>query len=80
MLPEWEHLLSSAARLQLIVPGGVLVGGTAAALHVGHRLSMDADHVFKDLRTRFDRVLEELESVAGWKTACTQAEAGPHPR
>ena len=69
MLPEWERLLSSAARLQRIVPGGVLVGGTAAALHAGHRISKDADHVLGDLRTRFDRILAELESVAGWKTA-----------
>ena len=28
-LPDWEDLLSSAARLQKIVPGTVLVGGTA---------------------------------------------------
>ena len=38
-IPEWERLLSSAARLQEI------------------------------LRERFDGVLGELESVAGWKTA-----------
>ena len=31
-LPDWERLLSAAARLQEIVPGAVLVGGTAAAL------------------------------------------------
>ena len=30
---------------------------------------MDADHVLTDLRDRFDGVLAELESVAGWKTA-----------
>jgi hypothetical protein len=47
----------------------VLVGGTAAALHVGHRLSTDADHVLVDLRDRFDAVLAQLESVAGWRTA-----------
>ncbi len=29
-VPEWERLLSSAARLQEILPGAVLVGGTAA--------------------------------------------------
>jgi len=68
-LPEWERLLSSAARLQQIVPGAVLVGGTAAAIHAEHRFSLDADHVLADLRKRFDEVLEQLESVAGWQTA-----------
>lgn len=68
-LPEWERLLSSAARLQEILPGAVLVGGTAAAIHAEHRFSLDADHVLTDLRVRFDEVLGQLESVAGWKTA-----------
>lgn len=30
-LPEWDRVLSAAARLQGILPGAVLVGGTAAA-------------------------------------------------
>jgi len=68
-LPKWERLLSSAARLQTILPSAVLVGGSAAALHVQHRFSRDADHVLIDLDKRFDAILAELESVAGWKTA-----------
>jgi hypothetical protein len=68
-LPDWEKVLSSAARLQQILPDAVLVGGTASALHAQHRLSQDADHVLPDLSKRFDAVLAELESVAGWKTA-----------
>ena len=68
-LPDWEDVLSAAARLQSILPGTVLVGGTAAAMLVGHRLSVDADHTLDDLRARFDEVLRTLESVAGWKTA-----------
>ncbi len=68
-LPEWERVLSAAAHLQRLLPEAVLVGGTAASAYVGHRLSRDADHVLHDLRQRFDRVLAELESVAGWKTA-----------
>lgn len=71
-LPDWERVLSSAARLQRILPEAVLVGGTASAVHAGHRLSVDAGHVLTDLRTRFDQVLAELESVAGWKTARVQ--------
>lgn len=71
-LPDWELVLSSAARLQCILPGAVLVGGTASAIHAGHRFSRDADHVLTDLRHRFDDVLIQLESVAGWTTARIQ--------
>lgn len=67
--PDWETVLSSAARLQQILPDAVLVGGTAAAIHAEHRLSRDADHVLTDLRSRFEEVLGQLESVAGWRTA-----------
>ncbi|MCE2459457.1 MAG: hypothetical protein J4F38_01580 [Pseudomonadales bacterium] len=67
--PDWEIVLSAAARLQRIPPDAVLVGGTAAAIHAEHRLSHDADHVLTDLRSRFSEVLAQLESVAGWRTA-----------
>ena len=67
--PEWEQVLAAAARLQRILPGAVLVGGSASTLYAEHRLSTDADHVLTDLRQRFDQALAELESVAGWKTA-----------
>lgn len=69
LLPEWDILLSSAARLQRILPSAVLVGGTAASLHAKHRFSRDADHVLTNLRDRFDEILADLEQVAGWKTA-----------
>lgn len=68
-LPPWEDVLSAACRLQTILPDAVLVGGTSASLHVHHRFSRDADHILTDLRPRFDEVLAQLESVAGWKTA-----------
>ncbi len=71
-LPDWELVLSSAARLQRILPDAVLVGGTASAIYAEHRFSRDADHVLTDLRSRFDGVLAQLESVAGWKTARVQ--------
>jgi hypothetical protein len=67
--PEWEQVLASAAHLQRILPGAVLVGGSASAVYAEHRLSTDADHILPDLRQRFDQVLTELEAVAGWKTA-----------
>jgi hypothetical protein len=67
-LPDWERLLAAERHLQLMVPGSVLVGGTAAALHAGHRESFDGDHVVEDLRERFDEVLAALEAAAGWHT------------
>jgi hypothetical protein len=67
-LPDWERLLCAERHLQSLVPGTVLVGGTAAALHAGHRKSLDGDHVLEDLRPRFDGVLAALEAAAGWQT------------
>lgn len=68
-LPEWEKLLAAERHLQALVPGAVLVGGTAAALHAGHRISLDGDHVLADLAERFDQVMTDLEAAAGWRTA-----------
>ena len=67
-LPEWERLLAAERHLQALVPGAVLVGGTAAAVHTGHRVSLDGDHVLDDLRSRFGEVLATLEAAAGWRT------------
>lgn len=61
-----------AARLQSLVPGAVLVGGSAAALHAHHRQSLDHDHVVADLSERFDTVLENLETLGDWSTARVQ--------
>lgn len=71
-LPEWERLLAAERHLQSIIPGTVLVGGSAAAVHAGHRISMDGDHVLTDLRDRFGEVLESLEAAAGWQTERVQ--------
>lgn len=71
-LPEWEKLLAAERHLQQLLPGAVLVGGTAAALHAGHRASHDGDHVLTDLRERFDEVLAALECAAGWRTERVQ--------
>jgi hypothetical protein len=48
-LPDGELVLSSVARLQRILPGAVLVGGTASAIHAEHRFMRGADHVLTDL-------------------------------
>lgn len=71
-LPDWELVLSAAARLQHFIPQAILVGGTASALYAKHRFSRDADHVLNDLRDRFDSVLMDLESISGWQTARIQ--------
>jgi hypothetical protein len=62
-------VLEAAARLQEILPDAVLVGGSAAAHHAGHRVSLDDDHVLADLRDRFEDVLRALEETDGWITA-----------
>lgn len=69
MDPAWDDVVAAAAHLQALLPDAVLVGGTGAALHAGHRVSLDDDHVLTDLRDRFDAVLEHLEQQEGWITA-----------
>ncbi len=66
---KFQDVLEAAARLQQILPDAVLVGGTAAAHHAAHRISLDDDHVLTDLRQRFDAVLNALEQTDGWVTS-----------
>lgn len=67
-MPEWEKLLSVQTLFQPNFPQSVLVGGTAASLHAGHRVSLDADYVISDLKKRFADILNQVEQVAGWNT------------
>lgn len=64
-----QRVLESAARLQQVVPDAVLVGGSAAALHAGHRESFDHDHVLVDLDQRYTQVLDGVEASDGWATS-----------
>lgn len=64
-----QRVLTSAARLQAVVPDAVLVGGSAAALYAGHRDSFDHDHVIADLVDRYEAVLEAVEATDGWATS-----------
>ncbi|MCP9488100.1 MAG: hypothetical protein MSC30_19850 [Gaiellaceae bacterium MAG52_C11] len=66
---SWEDVLAAAGRLQTLLPDAVLVGGSAASAHAGHRVSFDDDHVLADLRERFDAVLSQLEAEESWITA-----------
>jgi len=72
MEPSLDDVLEMAARLQSLVPGAELVGGSAAALHAHHRQSHDHDHVVADLAERFDTILESLEALGDWSTAKVQ--------
>lgn len=65
---EWERLLSAQILFQPHFPQSVLVGGTAAALHAKHRVSMDADYVIPDLKKHFEEILKKVEKEAGWNT------------
>jgi hypothetical protein len=67
--PSLEDVLEKAAQLQELVPGAILVGGTAAAVHAHHRESLDHDHVVSDLAERFDSILENLEALGDWSTS-----------
>jgi hypothetical protein len=69
MSPVLQRVLASAARLQEVVPDAVLVGGSAAALHAGHRDSFDHDHVLSDLVDRYEVVLEAVEATESWATS-----------
>lgn len=66
--PRLLAVLESAAHLQRLVPGAVLVGGTAAILYADHRESDDHDHVLADLADRFEIVLDAVEGDEGWAT------------
>lgn len=74
MKPSLEDVLEKAAQLQELVPGAVLVGGSAAALYAHHRQSFDHDHVVADLAERFDTILEHLETLGDW--SMTRAQPG----
>jgi hypothetical protein len=70
--PSLAEVLDKAAQLQSLVPGAVLVGGSAAAIYANHRTSLDNDHVVADLADRFDTILENLEALGEWSTARVQ--------
>lgn len=70
--PSFDDVLATAAELQAVVPGAVIVGGTAAALDAHHRESADNDHVVADLAERFETILENLEALGDFSRARVQ--------
>lgn len=69
---SFTDVLEKAAELQQVVPGAVLVGGSAAAMHAHHLQSLDNDHVVEDMANRFDAILENLEALGDWSMARAQ--------
>src|SRR6266487_335980 len=66
---EWSRVLAAGVQAQRLVPGAVCVGGTAAALYAGHRVSYDTDHLLSGLRDHFEEIRAHLEAQREWKTA-----------
>jgi len=64
-----RRVLESAARFQVLVPDAVLVGGTAVSAHLGHRESLDHDHVLADLQERFVEIFGLLSAQEEWRTS-----------
>jgi hypothetical protein len=65
----WQKLIEAAANFQELLTGSVMIGGTAAALHLKHRFSFDADHILYDLKENYEKVLNFLEGRDDWETA-----------
>ncbi len=66
---QWQKLLEAAANIQGLLPGSVMIGGSAAAIHLKHRYSFDADHVLSNLKENYEQVLDFLEGRDDWETA-----------
>lgn len=67
---EFQRVVEKGRQLQARLADleTVAVGGTAAALHCGHRYSLDVDLVTARLRHRFDDTANRLEAWPGWQT------------
>ena len=69
---EWNEIIAAGIKAQALIEGSIAVGGTAAALYAGHRISRDTDHLLMSLRDNFDEVLEKLGESPEWKLARTK--------
>ena len=66
---DWQKLIFAASKLQEIIPNAILVGGSAASVHLQHRFSFDADHTLQDLDANYENILNFLEDNENWQTA-----------
>jgi hypothetical protein len=67
---DFKRVIEEGRALQHRFPelSLVAVGGTAAALHCGHRVSLDVDEVTPRLQERYDQIAAALERWEGWTT------------
>lgn len=65
--PEFSKVLRAAVEAQRLVPGSIMVSGTAAALYAGHRLSLHSDHIVPEMVSCFDAVVSQVEKQRGGK-------------
>jgi hypothetical protein len=67
---DFEKVVEQGRQLQvrLAAVSPVAVGGTAVAIHCGHRFSLDVDVVTPHLAVRYEEVLANLEAWDGWHT------------
>ncbi len=71
---RWLRLLEAQCLFQkLYAQESPLGGGSAVALHLGHRLSYDADYLVANLKSGFAELLDRLEADPDWVTARTQS-------
>lgn len=70
MATTFEQVVAEGAALEerLADLGPVAVGGTAAALHCGHRFSLDVDVVTPRLAEHFAEAETALETWPEWRT------------
>lgn len=66
----FDEIIAEGVELQRRFPSLelVAVGGTAAAIHCRHRVSVDVDCVTPHLSQQFDQTMEALARWEGWKT------------
>ncbi len=67
---DFQRIVEEARALQRHLPelGLVAVGGTAAALHCHHRISLDVDQVTPRLQGCYEQTASVLEQWDGWTT------------
>lgn len=63
-------VVAEGTKLQKHLPwlDMIAVGGTASALHAGHRISFDVDFITRNLSENFDAILEKVTEWSEWKT------------
>ncbi len=69
-VPDFQRVLAEGCALQARLSdlSPIAVGGTAAAVHCGHRFSLDVDVVTPQLNARFEEVKANLTAWEGWRT------------